>query len=248
MILSEPSPTSYDVNFRVFGVPVRIHPLFWLVSLIWAGRNPPSVAVVFVIAILISITIHELGHVLAFRYFGVRSYVVLHAFGGLAIPSGQYGFGRARMTPAARAIIAFAGPAVQILSAYLLFALVKLAGVRAGFPPEGIFRFIPFADIESRYLYYFVNYYFIISIFWALINLLPIIPLDGGRIAQVLFESADPRTGTRQALILSMIMSGLVAALMLVQFRDWFSAVFFVYLGAMNYQTFNSLDYRGDRW
>ena len=248
MILSEPSRTNYDVNFRVFGVPVRIHPLFWLVSLIWAGRSPPSVAVVYVVAILISITIHELGHVMAFRYFGTRSYVVLHAFGGLAIPAGQYGFSRARMTPLARGIIAFAGPAVQILSAYLLFGVLKLAGVTAGFPFEGIFGFIPAASLDSTYFSFFVNNYFFISIFWALINLLPIIPLDGGQIAQVMFESADPRTGTRQALILSMIMSGLIAALMFFQFGSWFSAIFFVYLGAMNYQTFVSLDYRGDRW
>jgi len=249
VIFSEPDRTQYDVNFRLFGVPVRIHPMFWILSLIMAGSvRPPSLAVVWVIAVLISVTIHELGHVMAFRRYGIHSYIVLHSFGGLAIPSGQSGYGnynRVRLRPWENIVVSFAGPAVQMLSAFVLLGVLWAAGSQIEFLYSGLLRFLPSVTTTSSYLDEFVADYLYISIFWALINLLPIIPLDGGRISQTMFEVADSRTGTRQALVMSMIVSGLTGALMFFQFGQLFVLIFFVYLGAMNYQTLKSMTYGG---
>ena len=50
-----------------------------------------------------------------------------------------------------------------------------------------------------------------INLFWGLVNLLPIFPLDGGQIARNLMTSWWGRTGLRQSLVLSIIVSGLAA-------------------------------------
>lgn len=253
MILSEPPRTAYDLHFRLFGVPVRIHPLFWLMTICMAGFDSrPSEVAIWLAAVLISITIHEMGHVLAFRRFGVDAYIVLYSFGGLAIPSsrGDYGWASpTRLAPLQRAIVSFAGPAVQIFSGLVLLAGLHLGGVLIDFPYKGMLQYLPYAWPSSQYLRMFANDYFYISIFWALVNLLPIIPLDGGQISQVMFEGADPRTGTRQALFISMIVAGLTAALMLLDpFRSIYMAIFFIYLAYMNYQNLAFISSNGRRW
>ena len=100
MFFVEPPPTSYDLHFRVAGVPVRVHPLFWLATVFMGlgADGDPIDVLLWVVAVFTCILVHELGHVLAFRYYGMSAHVVLHAFGGLAIP----GAGRGE-EPAARA-------------------------------------------------------------------------------------------------------------------------------------------------
>ena len=89
------APTAYDLRFRLLGVPVRIHPLFWLVACLlggpWLeGRWGAGYLLLWVACVFVSILVHELGHVLAGRAFGARGHILLYSFGGLAIgrPSG----------------------------------------------------------------------------------------------------------------------------------------------------------------
>ncbi|MCE9604873.1 MAG: M50 family metallopeptidase [Planctomycetia bacterium] len=249
MILSEPPRSPYDVHFRLFGVPVRIHPFFWLFTVLLSGNGKPSFVLIWLAAVVLSLLVHEFGHVFAFRRFGVDSYVVLHSFGGLAVPYGGYGGSFApRLAPRDGAIVAFAGPAAEMLSAYLLVAVCYAAGYDVVFPPSGFFRFVPIVVVgTSSFLSQFVNLYVLISLFWALINLLPIVPLDGGRISQFLFTRFDPQTGPRQALILSIIVAGLTAALMFLEI-SLFSGIFFIYLAYTSYQALQDLGYGGRRW
>lgn len=253
MILSEPPRTAYDVNFRLFGVPVRIHPMFWLMSICMAGFDSrPSDVAIWTVAALISITIHEFGHVLAFRRYGIESNIVLHAFGGLAIPTGRSDLGWSnspRLSPVQNVVVSFAGPALEILSAVALMGILYACGAYFDFRYTGILKFLPVVFIGSSiYFIQFINDYILLSIFWGLLNLLPIIPLDGGRISQVMFEQADPRSGTRQALYVSMIAAGLTGVLMFVEFKSMFSVIFFGYLGFMNYQTLSFINSDGRRW
>ena len=80
LLLGEPQPTAYDLNFNVLGFQVRIHPLFWLLALIFSsggGRPDPSLILIGIPAILVSILVHELGHALAMRYYGQNARIVL---------------------------------------------------------------------------------------------------------------------------------------------------------------------------
>ena len=82
-----PPATRYDLNFNLFGFPVRIHPLYWLLSLLLAsGSRNLLYILVFFVVIFVSLLIHELGHAFALRSMGQESQIVLYHGGGLTIP------------------------------------------------------------------------------------------------------------------------------------------------------------------
>src|SRR5690606_1359134 len=87
MLLGEPPPTRLDIHFSIMGVPVRIHPLFFLGVLI-LGRANLDIPwlLIFGGAVFVSLLMHELGHVMAFLHYGIRARVVLMFLGGVAIP------------------------------------------------------------------------------------------------------------------------------------------------------------------
>src|SRR4051794_39294916 len=95
-MLAEPGHTSYDLRFRLFGTPVRIHPFFWLLAVlfgwdlfIWAEGPEKLVRIaLWIFCCFFSILLHEFGHVWAGAVLGARdSYIVLYSFGGLAVGS-----------------------------------------------------------------------------------------------------------------------------------------------------------------
>ncbi len=87
MILAEPPPGQGDIHFRIFGIPVRVHPFFWLIAVLLVIRGDPKPAqvLIWVAAMFVSILIHELGHAWLQRRYGGRPRIVLYGMGGLAI-------------------------------------------------------------------------------------------------------------------------------------------------------------------
>jgi len=110
----------------------------------------------FIMAGFISLMVHELGHALTGKAFGAPTAITLHGFGGFAsFPAGSF-------TRKQSFVVTFAGPAVQILLGLLMLLLVL------------------FANMPSQAIEYFVATLAGISLYWAAINLLPVVPLDGG--------------------------------------------------------------------
>ncbi len=234
MIFSEPPRTPYDLNFVLAGVPVRVHPFFWLMSLMLVGFRPGArlaTLLIWTAAVFISILVHEFGHVLAFRRYGVDSHVVLHGFGGLAIPHTAR-----RISPWAHIFISFAGPAAGFLLVACFYAGMKLSGhpVDIGFGgPLLVDYYIGrFDSLNVTRLMYDL---FEINIFWGLINLLPIYPLDGGQISRELFSVYHPRDAIRQSLMLSIVVAIGVVVFSLVKLQDTYLAIMFGYLGYISY-------------
>ncbi|MGF1505707.1 MAG: metalloprotease [Anaerolineae bacterium] len=199
MIFQPPPTTPYDLQFTLFGFPVRIHPLFWLIALLF-GLPAAHIldAVLWVVVVLVSITLHELGHACAMRMYGQEASIVLYYAGGLAIPEGG-GWVRSRLEPPQQIVISFAGPLAGFITAGVVVALVMglggLVDVRfmAGFIPVPS-AFLPLA---GRFGNTFIRMMLWVNVFWGLINLLPVFPLDGGRIAQQILLMADPWEGVR---------------------------------------------------
>ena len=130
MILAEPPPSQGDLHFRLFGFPVRVHPFFWLVCLIMGLRGsstPPAEVIAWLIAVFVSIVIHELGHAFLQRRYGGNPRIVLHGFGGLAI------CGDCDRSPRSQILISLAGPMAGFLFAGLLLVALRIAGYQAGF-------------------------------------------------------------------------------------------------------------------
>src|SRR5262245_8750995 len=93
-LFQPPAPTRYDLRFAVVGIPVRVHPLFWVMALILGSVSADLVQLlVWVVVVFVSILIHEMGHALTMRYYGQPAEVILYIGGGLAVPQSET-FGR----------------------------------------------------------------------------------------------------------------------------------------------------------
>jgi stage IV sporulation protein FB len=242
MLLVEPPSSPYDLHFRVFGIPVRVHPWFWVIALLFgvSGPNPadPLKVVLWVVVVFVSILIHELGHAVLQRWYGGHPRITLYGMGGLASCED------CDRSPTAQILISLAGPAAGFVLAALVVGVLAATGHFRGF----VLDFMPI-DWQPYDMQYIVeNRQFSprdtliadllwVNIFWGLVNLLPIYPLDGGRVARELFTLGHPRHGIIQSLWLSTITSAGVAVLGFVTFGSFFMALFFGYLAYSSYQT-----------
>ena len=238
-LFQPPPPTRYDLNFAIAGIPVRVHPLFWLLVIFFGSSSGSLVqTLIWVAVVFVSILIHELGHSMAMRMYGQDSFIVLHMMGGLAIPqSSRWGSSGSRDSTQ-QIIISLAGPCAGFLLAGFVLALVAVLGgvisvswllyvipiPSALLPGGGIAN-----SIISALLW--------VNIFWGLINLLPIFPLDGGQVARQLFIKADPWDGFRKSLWLSVITGAIVAIASFVLLRSLFMGLLFGMLAFQSYQT-----------
>ncbi len=251
VLLGEPPRTQFDFGFSLFGFPVRVCVFFWLAAVL-LGQSAASLGAKFLLlwiaAMFLSILIHELGHAFAFRHFGVSSHIVLYHFGGLAIPDSlgsPWNVNTRARDPSSDLVISAAGPVAQMLGALALIVIFNVGGFKVpvfGFverilPPQNG-RPLPSEEIRL-FLAFFIN----VSFFWALLNLLPVYPLDGGQIARNVLRMF---VGSVQAIPYSLMLS--VGAAALVAFwsfgrGDSFIGLMFALLGYSSYQQLNM--YRG---
>jgi len=164
----------------------------------------------FVIAGFISILVHELGHALTARRFGAYSEITLQAFGGYAAYSGV------RLTRPQSFLVTAAGPAVQILLGIMVYLAL---------------RSLPELSHDARY---FLGTLVWISIAWAVLNLLPILPLDGG---QMLNAALGPER-LKVTLWITIIVAVLVGLLLLLTTH---SILFPLFLGMFGWQAYQVL-------
>lgn len=261
MFLAEPSRTPWDLNFQVLGFPVRVHPLFWLVGLLLGfqgGSQDVGIhLLIWFVALFTSILVHELGHALMIRRFGRPAHIVLYAMGGLAIegrprdfssfssfePSG--GFSPRPRTPNEQILISAAGPGIQFLLAGLIIAGIYATGgsvelLTRGFLPVPIPR-LGGALAANPNVGFLIAIFLWINIFWPLVNLLPVLPLDGGQIALQVLVQQDPWNGTQRALWLSVLVGAGAAIFGLVAMDDMYLMFLFASLAVSSYLTLQQM-------
>lgn len=152
------------LRFSFLGFPVIIHWTFWLTLALLGGligANTPEEmqrVLVWVIAGVLSIFVHELGHALTMHHYGARQvHMVFHSFGG-------YAASERRFSRSESFFVSAAGPFVQIAAGVAMWWLMD-----AWRTPS---------PMAAYFMRSFVN----VSLFWAVLNLFPIVPLDGGHI------------------------------------------------------------------
>ena len=211
------------IQFSLFGIPISIQPFFWVTMALLGGAFRSDTQTsdgllrlgLFMIAGFISILIHELGHALTIKAFKLRPSITLQAFGGFAsYPAGI-------LTRPQSFLVTAGGPAIQLLLALGAFLLLDVPGIR-----------------ENVNTSYFVWKLFLVSLFWALLNLLPILPLDGGQLVNAILGPARIRIT-----LWITIIAAIGAGLLLYRFTG---PLFLIFLGMFAFQAFQAL--RENNW
>lgn len=264
MLLNEPPESAYDLRFDLLGIPVRIAWTFWLATLVFGYgaaklvdmlflESSPGMApwlVLWAIVMFVSILVHEMGHALAFRHCGINSTVVLYHFGGLAIPISGRGPGLSalRLGRYENIYVAAAGPGAQLILAGITLAALHFAGfslleANYGYAvgPEFLQQIPGLSEgepITRAGIFALADFMLFVNIWWPLLNLVPVWPLDGGRIAREVIVIAGGTTYF--ATQVSMVAAGLIALLMF----NWgqpFAAILFISLAVGSYQLLSSM-------
>jgi len=163
-------PRGFQIG-RLFGTDIFMSPNFLLLMAFYflmAGREGMASVAVFVVALIVSLLVHEFGHVTAVRrLLRTDCWILLWALGGLCVwqPTGD-------RKPKTRILIALMGPAFQVP---LAIAAISLYLVLPRSPTLA---------------YEFVIYMLYINVVWLGVNLLPLLPLDGGHALQAALEYA----------------------------------------------------------
>lgn len=235
-------PTRFDLQFSIAGIPVRVHPLFWVIAiLLGSGSSNLLMIPVWIAVVFISILVHELGHAFAFRRFGQPSRILLHFSGGLTIPESMPwggGYATVSLTPNQHIFVSLAGPFAGFLLAGLILAVGVAMGGTIIF--STLLKIIPFPIVMMPYGSGILTDIFVtflwVNIFWGIINLLPVYPLDGGHVARYILVQRDPWNGLRTSLWISIITGGLLAVLGIPLLNSVYMAFLFGLLAFQSYQ------------
>lgn len=204
------------MQFSLLGIPIRIDWPFWLIGLLFGypffanpGREGLITLLIWMAVWILSFVIHEMGHALCFRMFGGRDVRIhLYGFGGYATASGRF-------TRKQHLLISAAGPGVEIGFGIVALLILRVAG----------------ANTLPHYPSLFLTLFGFICIFWGLINLVPVYPLDGGQIVDAALGKG-PRVTAQIGVV-----AGVIAAVVLfVLFKSLVGALFMGYLAFQNWQ------------
>jgi stage IV sporulation protein FB len=224
-MLAEPPRSRHDLDFRIADIPVRVHWTFWLVAVIMGIQGGgPIFLLMWVLAVFISILVHELGHALTAKAMapGARQWIVLYSFGGLAMST-------AKLKRPQRILQIAAGPLAGLLLGVVCFVITVV---------------LKETTAISSPLTAFLSSMLFINFIWSIFNLVPVLPLDGGHIARELLCYLDERKAESRAQLISMITAGLVAVLAFVM-RQPFAGVLMIFLAISSYQAWQFAKGRG---
>ncbi len=158
---------------RILGIDIYIHATFVLLlgwvafSHIAGGVGAMSRGLALVVAVFGIVVLHELGHALVAKRFGVRTRdITLLPIGGVARLE------RMPEKPIEELLVAAAGPAVNVVLALLLWAVLEITGTSTS--PTGI------GVVGGSFLTKLMW----VNVSLAAFNLLPAFPMDGGRVVR----------------------------------------------------------------
>jgi stage IV sporulation protein FB len=237
VLLAEPPRTPWDLSFALFRIPVRVHPMFWLVAVLLGMRSETAVELAtWVVAVSLSILAHEFGHALAARSYGYDPRITLYTMGGLT-SFGASTYGARNAGRLGQILICLAGPAAGFALAAVLYVALRIAhiDVELSFGWPHLVRIEVEELRKLAALSDFIRQMFFANIFWGLVNLLPVFPLDGGQIAREILGQINPFEGERWSLMLSFVVACLIAVTAYVQWQSIYSALFFAYLAYWSY-------------
>lgn len=196
-----------SLRFRLFGFPVEIQPGFWLLAFIigFSGDRSAAELAAWVGIVFVSVLVHELGHAFAARAYGERPVIALHMMGGLTswTPTRE-------LSRRARILVTLAGPGAGFaLGALAFVALLALSGQRTDSGQSGL-------------LFGTLRLLLVANVFWSVINLMPVLPFDGGQILATALGAERRKLAATISLVF-----GLITAAVLLRMGSLLGALVF---------------------
>ncbi|MDQ1507406.1 MAG: stage sporulation protein [Actinomycetota bacterium] len=180
------STASQGLGFNLFGFPTRVDASFLLIVGLIGFDGSGSHLAIWVAVAVISVLGHELGHALAARLMGATASITLAGLGGLTRSSRAEPLGRGES-----AVLTAAGPLAGILLGLPVLYAVRTLGWPSWTDGGYALRSAAFTTLG-----------------WSALNLLPMLPLDGGH----LLELALPGTPAARRRLAAQLSIGIAAA------------------------------------
>ena len=226
--------SSFRLPFDIFGIPIKLDATFvllvalltWLIGArvgayvdlfglevdaqrLQQGATPWLLGLLSALGLVVSVLIHELSHALTARRYGVEiKEIRLWILGGIAQ------FREMPQQPRAEAVVAIMGPVASAVLGLLLFGVTNLLGAAAG------------AALVV------LSYLASVNIVLAVFNLLPALPMDGGRVLRSLLAlRMSHLRATRVAAGVSQVLAVLMGIFGLLTFNLFLVGIaFFVWI------------------
>lgn len=190
-------------------IPIRIHPFFWLL-IAWIGWMASGSVFGMVLGAIVSffsVLIHEYGHALTALAFGQKARIDLIITGGLTQRSG---------TPLKlwqEFLVVLNGPVFGLILAGVAFILLQTLNLEKR----------PVATAVLEFAFY-------ANMFWTGVNLLPIQPLDGGRLLTVFMEIIMGLRGVKIALFISMVIAAVLTGFLFYENQLLAGSILFLFM------------------
>lgn len=188
-------------------IPLRISPFFWITAAIIGWLNSYSLigTAIWIVIIFVSILVHEYGHALTAKLFGQDPRIELMAFGGVTYPEGP------RISLWKEFIVVLNGPLFG-------FMLYLFGSMLLSFPAIAASKMAPA-----------IQMFRLVNLFWTIVNLFPVLPLDGGQLLRIILEMFMGAKGFKLTVVVSMVLAFCFAIASMV--IGWFliGAIFFLF-------------------
>jgi len=202
------------LRFRLGPFPVSVYPSFLiaaaLLGYVWSASVPRLL--LWIGVVFVSVLVHELGHAVVGRVFGGRPEIALEGFGGVTFPRFTQRPGAVRQI-----VLSLAGPAAGLALGAAAWALSNALPPDRGSPTDVVL--VLFKKT---------------SVIWAALNLLPVLPLDGGQVLLALIEGVRKRPSLRIASGVSAVLAFGIALAAWWLVGDLYLAIWFVLFGMQN--------------
>jgi Zn-dependent protease len=201
------------MTFHLGKIPVRVLPSFFLVTLLFNLSSGPDVLAVWMGVVFVSVLIHELGHATVGVGFGLEPRIDLHGMGGTTSWAVTKTLSTGR-----RVAISLAGP-----TAGFAFAALAVLAWRSGALPRTHLGAMAYGDLLR------------VNLGWGVLNLLPMLPLDGGNVLALLLGAATKGRGERPAHVVSIVVA-LASAIAAMFTLGWWPALLAASFVASNWR------------
>lgn len=199
-------------------IPIHISPFFGLIVVMIAYLNSstPIGWAIWSGVIILSIIVHEMGHAIAAVLFGQTAEIHLVGLGGLTTRRGN------PLGHLKDFLVVLSGPLAGLLLCFIAFFCMRSI------------------SSDHQVLRYTFETIFIVNLFWTVLNVLPILPLDGGHLLRIFLESCFRIKGLQVAALISLLLATLGGIYFFIDAQIFIGAIFIMF-GFENYRLLSEI-------